>query len=198
MQHSSNSEIDSLDTFKAMWSKYGSYLLLLIAIVLVSVLGVQQWQKWHYKRISQASVLYETLLNEEAASHQSVASAKLNVSAKARQAKRVKGVQGESAPSSQQIVEQLINDYSKTPYALLARLIRAAQLIDDNKLTEALAQLQAAKQQNNDVVLEQIIDLRMARVLFALNKTEEAKQALDEVSSPALRAMVDAINKNYS
>ncbi len=142
---------EKLHQLKEWWKKYGNWVSTIIIVILLAILGWQYWQ--HHKTVTatQASMLYDQLM-VSATNNDAV-----NTAAEAN---------------------QLINNYSSTPYAKLAAMVLAQQAVNAGKLDAAAQQLQWVIDHSQQPMLSQLAQLRLARVLIAQNKPAQALQVL--------------------
>jgi predicted negative regulator of RcsB-dependent stress response len=81
---------------------------------------------------------------------------------------------------SRQIAASLIKDYPHSPYADQAELALARLSVDTGELKDAVAPLSQVMNESKDGELKRIARLRLARVLIALAKPDEAIKTLAE------------------
>jgi predicted negative regulator of RcsB-dependent stress response len=81
-------------------------------------------------------------------------------------------------PKSREIAESLIKDFPSSPYADQAQLTLARLDVDEGKLPSASAPLTEVMNNSKDSELKRIARLRLARVLIAQGKPDEAINAL--------------------
>ena len=164
-------EAEQLQALKDFWKKHGNFIVLTIVLITVVSMGYYYWHQWHYRRTSQASILYEQLLE--------------GVS-----------IQNDAATNdidTQAVARQLMEEFPNTPYATMAALIAARQATETKHLNEALNKLRWAEQKTQDVALKALIKLRIARALLAMKKPREALSTLEHVTSKAFSPAVQLI-----
>jgi predicted negative regulator of RcsB-dependent stress response len=152
------SDKDQIQAIKDWWKKYGMTIALSIVIVLGISFG---WRYWHYyknKQAEQASVIYEQML-----------------SAKATQ----------KLTDSKLFAENLIKDYSGTPYAALASFMLAKEAVNGKNLINAQQNLQWVINHSGNVSFKQIARIREARVLLAQKQLQQALQLLQHMDDKA-------------
>jgi predicted negative regulator of RcsB-dependent stress response len=88
---------------------------------------------------------------------------------------------------------QLQRDYSDTPYWDQAQLALARADVEHNALNQAAGRLQAVMERSGDKELRQVARLRLARVLLAQNKLNEALAVVD--AAAATGAFVPRFNE---
>jgi predicted negative regulator of RcsB-dependent stress response len=81
---------------------------------------------------------------------------------------------------ARQAADGLIQGYPGSPYADQARLVLARLSVDDGKPAEAIAPLTAVMGTAKDAELKHIARLRLARVLTALDRPDDAIKTLAE------------------
>ncbi|HME40195.1 MAG TPA: tetratricopeptide repeat protein [Steroidobacteraceae bacterium] len=94
-------------------------------------------------------------------------------------------VQANDQTRSRQIAEGLIKDYASSPYADQAQLTLARLDVDAGQLDQAIAPLTQIMTGSKDTELRQIARLRLARVLTAQGKADEAIKTLAEPAPAA-------------
>ena len=82
------------------------------------------------------------------------------------------------AAKSRQIATGLIQTHPTSPYADQAQLVLARLAVDDGKLADAVAPLTEVMTASKDVELRRVARLRLARVLTAEGKPDEAVSTL--------------------
>src|SRR3984885_14860985 len=87
------------------------------------------------------------------------------------------------------LLADLERDFSSTPYADQARLAVARVYVEGNELDKAATELQAVSQHSKDKQLALVARLRLARVLIAQKKPDDALTALDGVDPGAFEAL---------
>lgn len=94
----------------------------------------------------------------------------------------------EKGLEAQKPTQDFITANDKTSYAVLAALQLAKAQVDANQLDDALTQLKWAKLHTEDETLLPIISYRMARVLTAQTKYDDAISEISAVKSEAWKA----------
>jgi predicted negative regulator of RcsB-dependent stress response len=79
-----------------------------------------------------------------------------------------------------QVADGLIKDYPTSPYADQAQLVLARLSVEGGKPAEAIAPLTQVMSNSKDAELRHIARLRLARVLTALGKPDDAIKTLAE------------------
>ena len=99
------------------------------------------------------------------------------------------GEQATSAPSS----DPLVADYAGSPYAALASLTDAKQLVAEGSLETAEQKLLWSAENADQPAVRDQARLRLSRVLLAQNKADEALLQLKQVSSDIYGASVEEL-----
>lgn len=152
--------------FKYFWKKYGNAITTIILIVLLIIVGWQYWQRREVKLTTQASAIYENLLVSYA---------------------------NQNSTQAQALANQIIDDYSRTPYATMAAFLLAKQAVDQNQLNVAIDKLQWVIKQTRDPSFKAIAQIRLARVLLASQQPTQALEILNAVDAKDFLAEADAI-----
>jgi predicted negative regulator of RcsB-dependent stress response len=88
---------------------------------------------------------------------------------------------------------QLINEYSDTPYASLASLVLAKSEYEKDNVEAAVAQLELALKHANDDITKQIANLRLASVFIEQKKYEAASTQLNMSHDPTYDAQYEEL-----
>ncbi len=151
----SRTEDEELAVIRDWWQRNGKPLLTGSALALVVVFGWQAWQKHQVAEAQGASVLYQQLLENSL-----VADGQADVGKVAELAGKLKA------------------DYAGSHYAQYASLLLAKVAVEAGKLDDARAELQAVLDKPADASLGELARQRLARVLAAQDKTEDALKLL--------------------
>lgn len=143
---------EELEAAKLWWRRYGRWLTL---IVLLGLLGFFSWKGWEYhlgKQDFTASALYSTMLAN---------------------------AQNNNDPQAwEQQANALITHYPSTPYATLSAFMLAKTEVMGGHLGKAATHLRWVMNHGIPKNLREIAALRLARVLIAQNKPDEALKLL--------------------
>ncbi|WP_333680819.1 tetratricopeptide repeat protein [Dyella sp.] len=125
-----------------------------VVIGLIAIFGYQQWRNHQAGHQLQASGLYQQL----------------------------QGVLDTGNTNAVDvIIQQLMKDYSDTPYALFAVSDRARRQAEDKQFDKALDSLAWAEQHAPSPELKALVELRIAHVQMAKGNAQEALNALDRM-----------------
>jgi len=125
-----------------------------VVIGLIAIFGYQQWRSHRAEHQLQASGLYQQL--------QTV-------------------LDTGNTNAVDVIIQQLMKDYSDTPYALFAVSDRARRQTEDKQLDKALDSLAWAEQHAPSPELKALVELRIAHVQMAKGNAQETLNALDRM-----------------
>lgn len=159
-------EEEQIDDLKQWWKKYGGPVVTGLAIGLALVLGSRAWMDYRETQRVSASAEYEQLRGELTAS---------NV-----EAARQRGA-------------YLIDNYSGTPYAVLAALGLAKMHVEQGELPAARERLQWALDKAREPEFTHVARLRLARVMAAEGQIAEAIALLDGAAPGAFTAAYEEL-----
>jgi predicted negative regulator of RcsB-dependent stress response len=125
-----------------------------VVIGLIAIFGYQQWRNHQAAHQTMASGLYQQL--------QSV-------------------IDTGNTNATDVLIQQLMNDYADTPYAMFAVSDRARRQVEAKQYDKALESLSWAEQHSVSPDLKALVDLRIAHVQLAKGSAQEALSALDRM-----------------
>ena len=152
----SRTDDEELAVIKDWWQRNGKPLLTGSVLALVLVFGWQGWQKYQANQAHGASMVYQQLLETA-----------LNPS-------------GQPDPARvAELANTLKSDFADSHYAQYGSLFVAKVAVESGKLDDAAAELQAILDKPVDDTLAELARQRLARVLAAQDKVEEALKLLE-------------------
>ena len=158
-------EDEQVDAIKAWWDKNGKSTIFGIVVVLVSVFG---WNKWneHQQNISvSASSRYEMMV-----------------------------AQMENDPDGAIAMgESVKQEFKGSHYSVLAAMMIAKIEVERGQLEIAAAELTWAAEQSGDPVFVDLANSRLARVILAQGRADDAIATLSKVKSAGFSGMVAEI-----
>ncbi len=160
---SSYDDDEKVEALKRWWKKYGTSVILGVVLGLGIMYGWQFWQKHQYVKHSQASIAYQSILENLAAKNQ-------------KQAEKE--------------ATRLVQDSPKSTYATIASLILAKQAVDAGKYDKAKQHLQWVLDHGKVDAYRQVARIRLARVMAAQKQTDNALQLLKTVDDKAFTALI--------
>lgn len=165
-----DTEQDQLETIKAWWDKYGTGLLSVILVIVLSFSGYRYWQGYTFNKAAEASSVFEVL-------DMSLAT----------------GVFGEVSREAR----RLMQDQPKSPYAGSAALMLADFHWQTGEVDDAIEALNWLVNSKQSADLKQIAQLRLARIYIQQTDFVAAQQQLDLLHNqrlaPAVTANVDYV-----
>jgi predicted negative regulator of RcsB-dependent stress response len=161
----SRTEDEELAVMKDWWQRNGKPLLTGGLLALVIVLGWQAWSRYESNQSQGASALYQQLLETA-----------LTPSGQADTARVA------------DIANKLKSEFGGTAYAQYGSLFVAKVAVDNGKLDDAVAELKLVTDKPASDTLGEIARQRLARVLAAQNKTEDALKLLEGDADKAFLA----------
>jgi predicted negative regulator of RcsB-dependent stress response len=156
---------DELAGVKDWWNRNGKPLLTGALLAGVVVLGWNTWHKYQSNQSQGASQLYQALLETSLTPN--------------------------GQPDATKVAElagKLKSEFGGTAYAQYGSLFVAKVAVESGKLDDAAAELKSVLDKPADVTLGEISRQRLARVLAAQNKAEEALKLLDGDADKAFLA----------
>ncbi len=145
-------EEQQVEAIKKWWSENYKMMALLAIVGLGSIVGVQQWKQSQVVKAQTASIEYDHILKTVS--------------------------DGKDEVITQQ-VETMLNDYSDYTYAALSAMLEAKQMIEAGKLLEAEGKFQWVITHGAAQNLQHISRIRLATLMSAQGKNEEALKLLD-------------------
>lgn len=161
----SRTEDEELAVMKDWWQRNGKPLLTGGLLALVAVLGWQAWSRYESNQSQGASALYQQLLETA-----------LTPSGQADTARVA------------DIANKLKSEFGGSAYAQYGSLFVAKVAVDNGKLDDAVAELKLVTDKPASDTLSEISRQRLARVLAAQNKTEDALKLLEGDADKAFLA----------
>lgn len=146
------SEKEQIQKIRQWWSENGAFVIAGLVLGIGGLTGWNFWQSWQLSQAEEAAAIYQELVAT------------------------VDGGDRESAMSG---LDTLLADYGRTPYADQGRLMIARLNVEQGDLATAAELLQALVDGTRDQELERIGRVRLARVLIADERADEALDALD-------------------
>jgi len=160
----SGTEEEQLAQIKDWWQRNGKPLLLGGALALVLVFGWQFWQKHQLNQEQNASAVYQQLLNA-ALDEGQVDTAEVS-----------------------RLGSLLKKEFAGSHYAQYGALFVAKVAVESGRLDEAAAELQPVLDKPADKTLEELARQRLARILAAQDKAEQALELLQGEAAEAFGA----------
>ncbi len=148
---------EQIDALKSWWQENGKSTVLGILAALALVFGWQGWQKQQANKVAEASALYQSLLEADAAADQGAA----------------------QLATAKHLADNLKSEFPGMTYAVFAAMYKAKYAAQDNDLSTAESELQWVISQQPEAPLLLQAKVRLAHVLLAQKRYEEAQRALE-------------------
>lgn len=163
-------EEQQVEAFKKWWDENGTALVVGAILAIGGVLGWQYWQGYNEKVQLEASDMYQKIVSESVGENS-----------------ETKPIQGAG---------KIIAQYPETAYATLISFRLAKESIDKNDLANAEKHLQEALRLADSDNLKHIARTRLARVLNAQEKADEALAVIKGVEYGAYKSTYELIKGN--
>ncbi|MBK8186581.1 MAG: tetratricopeptide repeat protein [Cellvibrio sp.] len=165
-------EEEQIESLKRWWKDYGKSVVVAAVIAVAAYLGWGSWKDQQRAKAEKASATYEQLvklINQEPG----------------------KVMSDTDRSMATQYASELKSGNNKSFYAQTAAFFLAKVAVEDNKLDQAVAELQWVLSAKPDVTTEQIARLRLAKVLTA-------KQSLDDALAQLAQEPAAALASDYA
>ncbi|MFL2503841.1 MAG: YfgM family protein [Candidatus Azotimanducaceae bacterium] len=149
------SDEEQLEVVKNWWKENGQSIVIAVALAFFGFFGFQSWETKIKSSGENASSIYQQLLD-------------LNLQETEKKDDAVF-----------ELGKRLKTDYEGSIYAVLGSLVIAKKYIEANDLESGIDQLRWALDQDHGDSIEDLIRVRLARLLAASNKLEEAFSILE-------------------
>lgn len=144
-------EEQQVEALKKWWQENGRYLIAGVVLGLGILFGWNSWKDHRETQGMAASELYSQLTG---------------------------AVESSALEDAKAFEEKLMQDYDGTPYAALGALAMAKIYVEQNNLAEAESKLRWAMGNSNEQELQEVSRLRLAQVLIAMEKYDDALSML--------------------
>jgi predicted negative regulator of RcsB-dependent stress response len=157
---------EQIESLRKWWSENGLSVIGGIVIGLAAIFGWRGWQGYQLAQAEAASNLYAHLILD---------------------------VRRQKFSHAREIADQILAEYRKTGYAVYASLLLAKFDMNDGKSESAIRHLQWVIENTDQNELEHLARLRIARILLADNKTEQALQLINSVEQGEFTASYEEL-----
>lgn len=157
-------EQEQIEQLKKWLKQNGLTILAGVALALITVSGWHYWQRYHTKVLTHASGIYDEMLTLRAQN---------DTNGTVIQAKR------------------LLSHYPNTPYAQIAAFMLARDAANSQHYPEAIKQLTWVIDNSDTSSLRQIAKIRLARVLIAEKKPDDALETLKKIDDKSFAGLID-------
>ncbi len=147
---------EQVEALKSWWAENGKSIALGVVVAIAAVFGWQGWQKQQETRVAEASATYQNLLEADSAA----------------ESDRTK------VTTARHLAETLKSDFPGTTYGIFGAMYKAKYAAQDNKWDEAETELRWVMDQKPDEPMLLQAKVRLAHVLLAQKRYEDAQQVL--------------------
>ncbi|WP_020560851.1 YfgM family protein [Thiofilum flexile] len=151
---------EKAEELKAWWRQHGTSVVAGIGLAIAALFGYEYWQKYQNQTMEESSAIYHQIQQDK------------------------DGLVPEN------LLTKLQADYSKTSYASLAALDYARSYAEVGDYDKAIQGLRWVVDNGSEDAYKEIAKLRLARVLVAQNKTDEALKIVDEKFPTSYQALL--------
>lgn len=159
-------EQEQVELLKSWIKQYSMVILIGLIVSFVAISGWRYWQQREYKIITHASAVYDEMLAMRA--------------------------QNDAAGTLIQ-AKKLFSHYPQTVYGQMAAFMLAREAVEKKDYGKAEEQLNWIVKRSGDASLRQIARLRLARVLIAEQKPEEALKTLQKIEDNNFNGLIDEV-----
>lgn len=163
-----------VEKLKDWWKKNGTALMLVVAVGLFSFAGWRYWQTSQAGNSTQAQNLQQQM---------QLAAQRLSTDPNDKAA----------IAQVQRLGDELIEDFSGSPYAEDAAMLLAKVAVNSNDLAKAITLLKAVIANSGDAAEVALAQSRLARVQAAKGDYADAMSTLDGIKDESLTALVSEI-----
>lgn len=159
-------EEEQIEAIKRWWRDYGKSIVLGIILALVFSFGWRYWQQRQMNETATASLLYQQVLADAAQ---------------------------QKNDELQKIADLLVADYPRTAYATAAAFLLAQQYVNGANFALAQQKLQWVMDHGVSPQFKQVARLRIARLLLAQKKFNEALSTLQNINDKNYLTRIEEI-----
>lgn len=156
---------EKVEELKAWWKENGTSVVAGVALAIAGLFGWQYWKDYQETNAAEASALY----------------------AQASKASET------SLEQAQTDIKTLQGDYASTPYAAIASLKLAQQYAEKGEYEPAVTALQWVIDNSKEADFKHLANIRLARTLLAMQKTDEALGLTNQSYPAAYQSLVDEL-----
>jgi len=151
---------ETLEALKRWWKENGKSVIGGLVIGVSAIVGFKQWTGFNQEQAESASSLYQSMTENKS---------------------------DEKSDEFYATGEELVLDYSGTPYAALASLVMAKKLVEQNKYQEAIKKLNWLLSNSSDDGVKHIARIRLARVLISEKQMDKALALVKDQHSASFK-----------
>jgi predicted negative regulator of RcsB-dependent stress response len=156
---------EKVEELKAWWKENGTSVIAGIALAIGGLFGWQYWQDYQETTAAEASALYA----------------------------KVEKVSETSLEQAQTDIQALQSGYASTPYAAIASMKAAQQYAEKGEYEPAASALRWVVDNSKEADFKHLANIRLARVLLAMKKVDEAQTLITQTYPEAYQALIDEL-----
>lgn len=156
---------EKAEAVKAWWKDNGTSIIAGIALAIGGLFGWQYWKDHQETTAAEASTLYAKV---EKASETSLEQALPDIQA-------------------------LQSDYASTPYAAMASMKAAQQYAEKGEYEPSATALRWVIDNSKEADFKHLANIRLARVLLAMKKVDEAQTLITQTYPEAYQALIEEL-----
>lgn len=161
-------EEEQLEALKRWWAENGKSLIIAVVLGVGGYVGYNGWQDSRQQSAETASAKYEEITEL---------------------LRQQDELTDENKSTLAHLAQELKDGHSDTFYGVQAALLLAKQAVERNDLAAAETELRWAESKADVANLKQLVSLRLARVLLAQNKQDEALVLAQQPVEGAYKAL---------
>lgn len=147
---------EQVEALKSWWAENGKSIALGVVVAIAAVFGWQGWEKQQETRLAEASASYQSLLEADSAAESD----------------------GTKVTTARHLAETLKADYPGTTYAIFGAMYKAKYAAQSSQWDEAETELRWVLEQKPSEPMMLQAKVRLAHVLLAQKRYEDAQQVL--------------------
>jgi predicted negative regulator of RcsB-dependent stress response len=160
-------EDDQILELKAWWNEYGRSIVAGIVLAVLSVGGWNFWNQHTTKQAEQASTIYYSMT-------ESYRDLERLTTQENQSVNKESGEKLAKLGEFQESLASLKEQYTNTEYAQYASMLNAKYLVSQGDFLGAENELREALKRGGSKSIQHLISLRLARILFANEKFDDA------------------------
>ena len=156
---------EKVEELKAWWKENGTSVIAGVALAIAGLFGWQYWKDYQASTAAAASELYSKVSKADAATLE------------------------QALPN----VQKLQDGYASTPYAATASLKVAQQYAEEGDYDKAVTALHWVLDHSKEDAFKHVANLRLARVLIAMGKADDALTITNQTFPTAYLSLVEEL-----
>ena len=158
------SEKEQIESLRKFWNEHGKFILIAVIIGLAIGFGWRYFHTLEKRRAENAAMVYQSIAQADAKGDFTTVEGGANI---------------------------LRVHFSNTPYASLASLLSAKEMVTKNDLSGAISTLQWIVAHSDEQRLKQIARIDLARIYLSQNNTAAAMTELAVVNDKTFEPLID-------